>query len=75
MLDNETPASLLTAYQVAKALNISMRTLWRLKSAGKLPEAIRVGNSVRWRNDDLVEWIADGCQTPVSPSGPSKRKD
>ncbi|MCA9012138.1 MAG: helix-turn-helix domain-containing protein [Planctomycetaceae bacterium] len=65
---------LLTARQVANLLNISTRTLWRLKSAGKIPPAIRVGNSVRWRREDLNSWIEEGCQTPISVDNVPRRK-
>jgi predicted DNA-binding transcriptional regulator AlpA len=42
-------------------MQVSPRTLWRLLSAGKLPEPIRVGRSVRWRMSDIREWIDSGC--------------
>ncbi len=48
---------LLNAHQVAKILNVSTRTLWRLKSAGKLPEPVRIGGSVRWHPQDIHELI------------------
>ncbi len=61
----ETSDSLLiTATEVARLLNISKRTLWRLLSAGKLPPPVRLGNAVRWRRDQLEQWISQGC-----PSG------
>lgn len=69
-----TVPTLLNASQVAAMLNISCRTLWRLKSAGKLPEAVRVGSSVRWRQEDLQNWIAGGCQTLESPQNVPRRK-
>lgn len=65
---------LLTARQVASILNVSTRTLWRLKSAGKLPGAVRVGGSVRWRKNDLREWIAGGCQSQIVRENPIRRK-
>lgn len=48
---------LLNAQQLAKILNISPRTLWRLKSAGKLPEPVKIGGSVRWHPKDIQELI------------------
>ena len=53
---------LITAAELAKLLQVSTRTLWRLRSAGQLPEAVRLGGAVRWRLDEIKEWIADGCQ-------------
>lgn len=59
-VDNDEPI-LLTAQHVAKMLQISPRTLWRLLSAGKLIRPVKLGHSVRWRRDELMRWIADGC--------------
>jgi prophage regulatory protein len=55
------PALLLSAEKVAELLDISVRTLWRLRAADKLPAPIRLGGSVRWRADEIVTWIAEGC--------------
>lgn len=74
MLNETITPALLTAHQVAQILNISIRTLWRLKSAGQLPETLRVGNSVRWRNEDLRKWIEQGCQTPIPRDNSPRRK-
>lgn len=53
--------TLLNADEVAAMLGISERTLWRLLSAGKVPEPVRFGRSTRWRLADVKEWIEDGC--------------
>ena len=60
---SETAAEplLATAGEVACLLNISTRTLWRLRSAGQLPEPIRFGGTVRWRLEEIRKWIAEGC--------------
>ncbi len=52
---------LLSAETVAELLGISIRTLWRLRAAGRLPRPVRLGGSVRWRPEDIQAWIADGC--------------
>ena len=52
---------LLSANHVAKMLQVSTRTLWRLQAAGKLIGPIKLGRSVRWRRDELMRWIAAGC--------------
>ena len=52
---------LISAEQVASILNVSTRTLWRLLSAGKLPEPVRLGGSTRWRLDQVRQWIDAGC--------------
>ena len=57
---------LLSAQVLAKRLGISLRTLWRLRSGGRLPEAVRLGGTVRWRTSDIDAWVAAGC--PRIPS-------
>ena len=61
--------ALLTAKGVAKLLQISTRTLWRLLSAGKIISPIKLGRSVRWRKEELMRWIADGCPLPFKQNG------
>lgn len=50
---------LMTARDVARELRISLRQVWRLKAAGKLPKAVRIGNSVRWDRTDLEQWLRE----------------
>jgi excisionase family DNA binding protein len=54
-------AVLLSANRVAKMLQVSTRTLWRLHAAGKVVGPVKIGRSVRWRKDELMQWIAAGC--------------
>jgi len=67
---------LLSAEKLAELLDISLRTLWRLRAAGKLPAPIRLGGSVRWRCSEIEAWIAAGCPTAAlwSKSTESSRK-
>jgi len=55
---------LLRAQELARLLSISLRTLWRLHSAGSLPRPMRLGAAVRWRADEVKQWIAAGCPVP-----------
>ncbi len=52
---------LLTVEQVAELLQVSTRTVWRLRSAAKIPEPLIFGGSLRWRAAELRTWIDDGC--------------
>jgi excisionase family DNA binding protein len=54
---------LLTADRMAALLEISKRTLWRLRSAGRLPRPVLLGGSVRWRSDEVRLWVSRGCPT------------
>ncbi|MDZ4852068.1 MAG: helix-turn-helix domain-containing protein [Pirellulaceae bacterium] len=60
------PCELITATQLADLLSISERTLYRLKSTGRLPSPLTLGGSVRWRLTDVRDWIAKGCPSPCS---------
>ena len=57
----EASSILLSAQTLAKRLAVSLRTLWRLRSSGKLPEPVRLGGAVRWRTADIDAWVAAGC--------------
>lgn len=71
-LDGVTPELLdeaplmMTAEEIAKHLQISTRTVWRLKAKGDLPKSIKVGRAVRWQRSDILKWIQEGC--PASDS-------
>jgi predicted DNA-binding transcriptional regulator AlpA len=52
---------LISAKEFATLLSISIRTLWRLRSAGKLPTPVEIGSSIRWNADEVRRWISDGC--------------
>ena len=61
--ERATPA-LISASELAALLQVSTRTLWRLRSAGKLIKPIKLGGSTRWRLDEVQAWILDGCPAP-----------
>lgn len=46
---------------VGTMLGLSARTVRRLNSAGALPRPLRCGGSVRWRVQDVRDWVAAGC--------------
>jgi predicted DNA-binding transcriptional regulator AlpA len=53
-------AELLDAASTSRLLGISEASLYRLKSAGRLPAPIRLGGSAsltRWRREDLMAWL------------------
>jgi excisionase family DNA binding protein len=49
------------ARELAEMLNVSLRQVWRLNSAGKLPKSIRLGGSVRWNRQEIMDWFQAGC--------------
>ena len=52
---------LLQIDDVARALGVSRRSVYRLADAGRLPRPLKVGRLNRWRRAEIDEWIAAGC--------------
>ena len=52
------PEDILKIREVADYLKVTERTLYRLVQEGKLP-AFKVGNSWRFRREDLERWISE----------------
>jgi prophage regulatory protein len=50
-----------SARDLKEMLNVSLRQVWRLNSAGKLPRPIRLGGSVRWNRAEIQQWFEAGC--------------
>jgi prophage regulatory protein len=51
--------SLITAKELAALLQVSTRTVWRLRKAGEIPEPLRIGGMVRWRLDAVHAWLSE----------------
>lgn len=54
---------LMTASDVAEALQVSEGTLRNWRSAKRGPRFAKVGGSVRYRETDIVTWIEDNLET------------
>ena len=54
---------LLNVEQVAALLNLSVRSVWRLRSTKQLPRdaEVRLGGSVRWKRSSILDWVEAGC--------------
>lgn len=63
---------LIDVRELSRMLKVGIRTVWRLLSSRKIPEPIRVGSSVRWRYQEVVEWINQGCPCPKNPVDKSR---
>jgi len=57
---------LLNLNQVCGRLKLSRRSVYRLKDAGRMPQPLRLGRALRWRADELDQWVANGCK-PCDP--------
>jgi prophage regulatory protein len=49
------------AIELARLLDMSVRTIRRLDCSGKLPRPVRIGGAVRWLVADIEAWLAAGC--------------
>ena len=55
-----TLPELLRASDLAAMLSVSVRTIWRMRDAGELPQPVRLGNKlVRWQRRDIETYIHD----------------
>lgn len=56
-----TPAEperlLLSVQEVAATLGLGVRTVWRLASARRLAQPVRIGRAVRWRRQDVLDFV------------------
>lgn len=52
---------LLSIKEVAKMLNMSIRTVHRKKRAKEIPAPLHIGGSRRWHPGDIAAWILAGC--------------
>jgi excisionase family DNA binding protein len=59
-----TEPILITASELAAMMQVSVRTLWRLLSQGRILKPIRLGGATRWRRDEVRRWIDQGCPPP-----------
>lgn len=60
-MSNLADPLLLTDVQAAALVGVSRAHWHRLRAAGKLPPAIKLGRSCRWRRRDLELWIEHSC--------------
>lgn len=58
---DRAPAELLDVGAVAGLLDCSVRHVYRLSDAGKMPPPLKLGALVRWRRAALKEWLDQGC--------------
>ena len=62
MVNNSTvEPALLTAEQAWTMCNLSKAAWYKHRSAGKIPDAVKIGGALRWRRAELEDWITAGC--------------
>ena len=58
---NQVDHALLDVREVAAMLSCSVRHVYRLADAGRLPAPVKLGALVRWPRREIEQWIAAGC--------------
>lgn len=56
------PDGLLDVNAVAALLDISPRTVWRLRDAGHLPAPVKIGALIRWRRAALLRFLDESTE-------------
>ena len=53
--------AMLTVHEIARMLNCSARTVYRLTDSGRMPRPVKLGAMVRWPREVIESWVAMGC--------------
>lgn len=62
MSENVVQSLAVDAKQFARMLNLSVRTIRTMDSAGKLPKPVKLnGHSVRWVVSEVEAWLETGA--------------
>jgi predicted DNA-binding transcriptional regulator AlpA len=59
---------LLTTAQAAKLIGCGERTFWRWSRSGIAPKPIKISGLVRYRRDEILVWVDNGCPPEELPS-------
>lgn len=51
----------LTTPQLAKYLNVSERTIYKMAAAGEIPGRVKFLNALRWNKQVIDEWVQKGA--------------
>ena len=54
---NSPPERLINVRETATRLGLSVRTIWKLVSTGKLAPPLKIGAARRWRETDITAYI------------------
>ena len=51
------PYTFLSVAHLERMLGVSSRTIWRWRQEGTFPNGYKVGRAVRWRSDEIKQWM------------------
>lgn len=64
------PETFITVRQIAEALHVNPRTVWRWAARGVLPRPVVLSpGCTRWREADVIAALARLSDTTVPPAG------
>lgn len=65
----EDQGLLIDSKEAAKLLKVSPRTLWAMRTTGRMPAPVRIGRAIRWSREVLKQWVEAGAPScrPVEP--------
>lgn len=52
---------MIDAEAAAAIVGVARRTWYRYVENGDVPQPVRFGGSVKWRREEIDEWIKTGC--------------
>ena len=59
--------------EVARALAVDSRTVWRWASAGVIPSPIHIGGATRWRREDIMAFVGEKASEAIRSAGKSPK--
>jgi excisionase family DNA binding protein len=59
--EDREQSALLNVQAVAGMLTCSVRHVYRLSDAGRMPPPVKLGGLVRWSRRAVEEWLMNGC--------------
>lgn len=60
MSDNNDSA-LVDVSTASRTCSLSRSAFYKFVKAGSAPQPVKLGRSTRWRRQELLDWIANGC--------------
>ena len=67
--------NLISAEDVAKLLQFTVGSIYRMARRGAIPAPLRIGGRLRWSRDELERWIADRAPRPPRPRRVQRRRE
>jgi predicted DNA-binding transcriptional regulator AlpA len=69
------PPLLLNVEDVARLCSCSIRHIEKRRKEGSLPATVPLGGKrlIRWRREDIVRWIAEGCPATQNAGGAAEQ--